>query len=72
VIGLGGFLQLGFLLLLIFGAQWVQKNLPGGSYLVHAYLVLFSSSLKGVDDKLSSPWIAIRSALAGIQRIFRR
>jgi hypothetical protein len=70
--GLGGILQLGGLLLLVFGAQWVQKNLPGGSYLVQAYLTLFSSSLKRVDDKISSPWISIRASWAGIRRIFKR
>ena len=69
---LAGFLQLGVLLLLIFGTKWVHEKLPGGSYLVHAYLALFSHELKGIDDKVSSPWISIRSSWAGIRRIFRR
>jgi hypothetical protein len=65
-----GIAALAILILSIYALAWVLSKLPEYSFIAQLYLQLFGSKIQTLADKASSPFIAIRSAWAGMKSIF--
>lgn len=70
IVFISGLVTLAILILVIYALVWLLSKLPEYSFIAQLYLQLFGSRIQTLAGKTSSPFIAIRSAWAGVRSIF--
>ena len=65
-----GIFVLGFLVISIFGSDWLLKKLPYYSYIAQIYISYYGKKVNDLSDSSAKPVVGLRAVLAGIRKFF--